>query len=895
MLIDFSLMREAVARQLPNAADGAARSRAEKLYKDQEIVSTRFGTLAFNGGEIWEETDKRSQARFVHGFLFFSDWHGTVLSDPQVTPEFAAFALDIVRKWALAYEDGTRLPKVSHHDETTAQRLIQLIALFEPIKKVSSSEDNRWLSTLALDTARLLATDHFHATGNNHGMFQDIALLYFAIMADDAPALERQEFFEKATTRLYSYFSTSFTVDGVHIENTPTYHLLVSKHVHDILEILASIGHPHTGYYRTLLQDAARYATHAIMPDGMYPPISDTTQQVEIRAARLNIFGSAEFAYAASAGRIGSMPTQKTLVLPDSGYAIYRSSWGDPEATFAFFSAAYNANYHKHSDDLSIFLRSKGIDLLSEAGAYGYDYKDPLTKYAYSSYAHNCIVVDGVSLPRTDSSAHLTTLKAHEVREDGYTVTGRTQRLRDTSHSRTVNIREYEEIPYIDVTDVIDSQEEHSFELLWNIGTNVDVVLHGQGFELFNGGRKVMDLQFDATVPTKVSLHKGEKRPRPLGWRFPQFGKAVPAPVVKISFKGSHAKIDTRIRLADFSYLDRGIGDASNGWRRSAGSPGLNYLPIPASSVAGNRKLAVVFSAIHQRGDFTFNYKKSVDASGVHALYILDDFGDQGSYYLSDHGDRSIFDATQALIARELIRLGLTPQDLITAGSSKGGTAAILHGIAAGAGHVIVGAPQVKVGSFLQGPHPNMVGFMMGDTSERSVDALDRVVFESIESMREKTRLSIVVGEADHHYKNHVLPLKTYAESHGKTLDITVRPGLPHAEIGTVYGQFLTSKIQQTITEYDEGAIPFVFHQSGVKPTELSLDVFTPAGWQLAWRLYCGSECVERASYRQNATASWKALPAGRYRARVFVRNRKDNIVRAFTTPWVSISPQLPA
>ncbi|MHA7221493.1 heparinase II/III domain-containing protein [Arthrobacter sp. RHLT1-20] len=889
LTINFDLMKEAVVRQLPQAADATARSRAETFFRDGEIVSARFGTLAYNGGEIWADTGKRSQARFVHGFIFFSDWHGTVLKDPADAATYAAFALGIIRSWAAEFADGTRSPEVSHHDETTAQRLIQLTALLPRMKEFVAEDDYSWLAGLAVDTARLLATDDFHATGNNHGMFQDIALLYFSVMCDFVAISERQDFFATATARLYAYFSAAFTSDGVHIENTPTYHLMVSKHVHGVLEIISKTGHPHADYYRLLLQNAAEYATHAVMPNGMYPPISDTTQQVEARAARQNIFDSDEFAFAASAGKIGSKPQRRTLVLPDSGYAVYRSSWGDPAATYAFFSAAYNANYHKHSDDLSLFLRSGGVDLLSEAGAYGYDYKDPLTKFGYSSYAHNCLVVDGISLPRTDALAHLTTLEAHDVRADGYRVTGRTRRLTDTTHSRTVDIQEREGVPRLDVSDTIQSQEEHSYELLWNLGPDVEAVVHGQGFEVFHDGRKVMDLQFEANVPTKVSLHEGEKRPKYLGWRFPGFGKAVPAPVVRISFEGSNAQLHTRIRLADFSYLDRGLNEKSLAWRRSSGSVGLNYLSVPAGSDAGAGKLAVVFTAIHQPGDFTYNYRKSVDAAGTHALYIIDDFGDQGSYYLSDHGDRSIFAATQALIRQELGRLGLTTNDLITAGSSKGGSAAILHGIAAGAGRIIVGAPQVRIGSFLRDPHPNMLRFMMGDTGEDAVNALDAVVFDALEGMLDTTRLSILVGEADHHYKNHVLPLKSYADANHKALELTVLPGLPHAEIGAVYRQFLTGNIQQEISGAGEEAVPYTFLPSGADPAGLCLEVRLPAGWELASRLFCGAESIARIPYGPESTALWTDIPAGRYRARVFLRNPADDVVRSFTTPWVTL------
>lgn len=887
--LDFELMKEAVARQIPGSANPAARTRAERFLQEGIISSPRFGDLPYRDGEIWADPSQRARARFVHGFIFFSDWHQTVLSDPEVASSFAEAAMSIVRGWAETYSDGTLLPAVSHHDETTAQRLIQVTALLLQLDHLVSREDYNWLCGLALDTARLLASEEFHSSGNNHGMFQDLALLYFTVLCDFTPEMARRDFFDTSIARLHSYFSSCFTPEGVHIENTPTYHLMVAKHVHGVLDILSRIQHEHSGFYRSLLARAAEYATHALMPNGMYPPISDTSQQFETAAARQNIFNSEEFVFAASGGKFGSRPNRRTLVLPDSGYAVYRSSWGNPKATFAFLSAAYNANYHKHSDDLSFFLRSAGVDLLCEAGAYGYDYKDPLTKFAYSSYAHNCLIVDGISLPRTDKGSHLTTLKAQDVRNDGFRVTGRTERLRDTAHTRTVDIREIAGVPEIDLTDVVESQEQHSYELMWNLGPDVEPVVHGQGFELFHRGIKLLDLHFEADVPTKITLHEGEKRPKYLGWRFPRFGKVVRAPAIRISFSGNRAKLATRIRLANFTYRDRGLNDKSLGWQRSNGSIGLNYLSVPARTEAGSRKLAVIFTAIHQPGDFTFNYKKSVDASGVHSLYILDDFGDQGSYYLADHGDRAIFDAVQALIRAELSRLNLTPADLITAGSSKGASAAILHGSAAGAGRIIAGAPQVKIGSFLRGPHPNMLKFIMGETSDDAVSRLDHVLFEAVDAMSEATRLSILVGDADHHYRNHVLPLKEFADIRGKEVEVTVLPGLPHADIGGVYRSFLSANLHQETLGTREEALPHTFQALKAQPGSLALQMQVPTGWEVACRLFSGSQLVARTSYAPDGTIEWSALPSGKYRARVYLRDPGTSAIRAFTTQWCKL------
>ncbi|MEE2524054.1 accessory Sec system protein Asp2 [Pseudarthrobacter sp. J47] len=886
---DFTLMREAVLKLLPLRGGKAGRQRALRFINDEVFATPAHGSIQYGGGEVWMEISQRTRARYFHGFLFFSDWHSTIQAGDKFTAQLASRSIDIVREWTSRFGFDSPIPAISHHDETTAQRLIQLTCLLEVLRPHINDEDLGFLLAVSAETAELLATADFHAGNNNHGMFQDVALLYYSVIVEQSPLELRNEWFKTATARLFDYFSSAFTSEGVHIENTPTYHLMVARQLHGILTILAPSGHEHVPHYRALLNRAAEYATHAMKPDGMYPPISDTTEKQEIQAARLNIFQGEEFAYAASAGKMGIVPTRRTLVLPESGYAIYRSSWTDPDATFAFFSAAYNADYHKHSDELSLFVRSGGVDLLSEAGAYGYDYKEPLTKYAYSSFAHNGLIVDGSSLPRTDKFSDLTTLECHEVRPDGFNVTGRTSRLKDTVHSRTVDIREEGGVPLITVDDLISSTDDHTYDLLWNLGPEVEAVLHGQGFELFHGGKKMLDLHFEADVPTTVSLHKGETKPKYLGWRFPKFGQSIPAPVVRIRFKGNAASLRTSIRFNDFFYKNRGLQEPSEGWQRSNTERGLNYLFSPAKTDVGRSKLVVVFTAIHAPGDFTFNYKQSLDPVDVNALYILDDHGDQGAYYLADHGDKAIFRSVQELIGAEIDRLGLTKQDVITAGSSKGGSAAILHGAAFGAGHVIVGAPQVKIGSFLQQPHPNVLQFMTGSTTDEAVEELNREIFRSVESMSLDTKLAIVVGEEDHHYRHHVKPLQEHAHGHAKEIQVTVLPGLPHSEIGGVYKSFLVDHVTSIIS----GSAPMSgytdYADIRVVGNAIRMTVNSRPNHDVSSRLFRESEVVEQLPYTAATSVSFGPVIAGKYRARVYYRHRDTREVTAFTTKWVTV------
>src|SRR5687768_6364086 len=95
----FELMKDAVARQLPRSSNIASRSRAERFLRDGTIVSSRFGALPYEDGNVWADSTERARARYLHGFVFFADWHGTVLADSSVAGEYAEIALSMVRRW----------------------------------------------------------------------------------------------------------------------------------------------------------------------------------------------------------------------------------------------------------------------------------------------------------------------------------------------------------------------------------------------------------------------------------------------------------------------------------------------------------------------------------------------------------------------------------------------------------------------------------------------------------------------------------------------------------------------------------------------------------------------------------------------------------------------------
>ncbi len=51
------------------------------------------------------------------------------------------------------------------------------------------------------------------------------------------------------------------------------------------------------------------------------------------------------------------------------------------------FKAGYQSRVHKHGDDLSFMLTSKGYDVFVDTGSYGNMIGDPIVDYLHSSFS----------------------------------------------------------------------------------------------------------------------------------------------------------------------------------------------------------------------------------------------------------------------------------------------------------------------------------------------------------------------------------------------------------------------------------------------------------------------------------------------------------------------------
>jgi len=106
-----------------------------------------------------------------------------------------------------------------------------------------------------------------------------------------------------------------------------------------------------------------------------------------------------DFRWFATEGKEGKAPSWTSVFWDCSGFAAMRSGW-DHQANTLIFRVGPAGAGHQHQDSLNVVLWSYGRELLFYTGGGNYD-GSKWRKWGISTYAHNCLIVDGMDQTRT--------------------------------------------------------------------------------------------------------------------------------------------------------------------------------------------------------------------------------------------------------------------------------------------------------------------------------------------------------------------------------------------------------------------------------------------------------------------------------------------------------------
>lgn len=388
--------------------------------------------------------------------------------------KYLALANKFINSW---YEFS--LSAESEHNEyiwdehATALRAESILSFLLVCRENRYKVNFEFLEKILIDHATWLSNIDNYQAGTNHGVFENRALMYLGF------AFDNKEYINISKERTLSEVKHLFTSEAITTENSFTYQRINKDLFLDIALVLQSKEDDMGKKLMQLIYDAEDFMGYTIKPDGFSSSFGDTIMSSFIGNKYLN--EDSVFALACSGGEKGSVEPDKLKFYPKSGYFIGREFWNNKghgelkysDATWLLFKSGFNNITHKHGDDNSFELYSRGYDIFVDCGMYNYMYRNPIRNYVRKSNAHNTVVVDDQSYNflRTDLMHRCGMIYNEENNGAGYVVGFNymyhgVYMIRHLIYFKTT----------IFILDEIKSKQPHKYSQLFHLGKDLKIL-----------------------------------------------------------------------------------------------------------------------------------------------------------------------------------------------------------------------------------------------------------------------------------------------------------------------------------------------------------------------------------------------------------------------------------
>jgi len=173
------------------------------------------------------------------------------------------------------------------------------------------------------------------------------------------------------------------------------------------------------------------------------------------------------------------------------------------------------------------------------------------------------------------------------------------------------------------------------------------------------------------------------------------------------------------------------------------------------------RHLIVIFSGFGASSEFTYDFENALQDCPANVLWIKDDFSGHCSYYLLKDGNNSPELAVQKLITSTLESLNLEKEDCTLAGFSKGGSAALYHGIKYDFRNIVSTVPQMNIARYAIENWPQTAANMFGAMNSKEIDAFDKSLANLIRKDKLLSRnIYLLTSESDVQYPTEIEPFR---------------------------------------------------------------------------------------------------------------------------------------
>lgn len=226
------------------------------------------------------------------------------------------------------------------------------------------------------------------------------------------------------------------------------------------------------------------------------------------------------------------------------------------------------------------------------------------------------------------------------------------------------------------------------------------------------------------------------------------------------------------------------------------------YFPMNPKKEAAANILLVGFQGCHDK-EARYNYVRTCEMLNVHRLFIKDDFAPngRGSYYVGEKGKYNVERLVHILVD-DFVDC-LQPERVIFMGSSKGGYGSINCGIEFENMTIIAGAPQYRLGTYLDKPanRLNLID-IIGEYTPENIAALDVRLEEKIENNPYAKTQTIYLhySNVEHTYEKHIRDLRQDLIESGMTVYEDVADYPEHGDVGKYFPNYLVKTVNDIIS-----------------------------------------------------------------------------------------------
>ena len=384
--------------------------------------------------------------------------------------DFAILANDLVLSfWFASMRSDSISNEMVFNDHALAERiecLCYLCAVFD--EQGFGFFQERYIEIIRRDLDLLMDSKKYQRR-HNHGIIADKACFCGIAFLNSKIT---NGYYNQVLERFQEQIDWAFSSDGVHRENSTDYHFSTLGMLQACVSLLEVIDPATAIDVKERLAPAERFAASVLKPNKRRPLFGDS-RGLPISTERQNARRDPSYGHVKLNETKDSILRSK-LSYYSSGYLFIEdpdASGSEERATWVALRCGYTTRVHKHQDDLSVSLYSKGYDVFIDPGMCGYMPKDERKDYMESMPAHTTIGIKDRPYSIASGNGKKFKILSHRVFEDYDYCLASSHVYRGVSIYRHLYyIRQFKTLI---IRDEISSSRENDYIQYFHLGPNL--------------------------------------------------------------------------------------------------------------------------------------------------------------------------------------------------------------------------------------------------------------------------------------------------------------------------------------------------------------------------------------------------------------------------------------